>query len=194
VGIDRAELAAQFVHGVDRVERCLRAWPDDQWERCLWPVLKTDAWVWPQPGVEPVPERTDETIQRFSQVWCVAYHCLWFLDFYATPFDEQFVSPEYVRGGPEELPFPAPDGAVSVPDRVWPRDALVRYADHGRAKVLALLPRVTAEQLLSMAPASHPRHGESFEQVLGVNAAHVVEHGMQMERVLEDLRRRIGPA
>mgnify|MGYP006144777411 CR=1 FL=1 len=72
-----------------------------------------------QPGVEPVPERTDESIQRFSAFWCVAYHCLWFLDYYLTTGDEPFDSPESIK---------------TDTDPNWSHDATVGRTAPGSAK------------------------------------------------------------
>lgn len=187
--MDLDALGREIDGAVQRVERCLQTWPSEHWEASLWPVPRTDPWIWPAPGTEPVPERTDESIQRFSAVWCVGYHCLWFLDFYATPFDVPFTSPEYVRGGPEELPFPAPDGAAPIPTDVVSRDVLLRYVGHGREKVRTTIATVTPDQLAAVAPDWHPRAGETFAEVLRVNLAHLVEHGGQMERFLDGLDR-----
>lgn len=170
-----------FDTAIDVIEEALRACPDARWEDSLWHVPRTDPWVWPAPGVEPVPERTDGSIQRFSAFWCVAYHALWFLALYATPAGAPFESAPAARGGPEELPFPAADGAVSVPDRVWPRDALLEMAAHGRRTVHATLAAVTPEQLATKFGGDHPRAGETFEAVLHVNLEHLREHGAQME-------------
>lgn len=179
--IDRPSTAALFEEAIDRIERCLSTWPIDSWGANLWEVKRTDPWTWPAAGTEPLPERTDESIQTFSTVWCVAYHALWFLDFYATPFDQPFESPEYVRGGPEELPFPAADGAAPIPTEVVDRDVLLRYLAHGRTKVATTLATATDAQLAALAPDYHPWAGTPFEQLLEVNLRHLVEHGTSME-------------
>lgn len=182
--MDRKAMAAQFEEAIGRVERCLTTWPADAWGANLWKVERSDAWIWPSAGTEPIPERTDESIQTFSTVWCVGYHTLWFLDFYATPYDETFQSPDYVRGGPEELPFPAADGAAPIPTEVVARDSLLRYLAHGRAKVARTLETVTETQLAAVAPDHHPWASTAFEQLLGVNLQHVREHGASMESAL----------
>lgn len=178
VTVDRADLAQRFDTALDELEEALRTCHDDRWEASVWPVLTTDAWVWPQPGIEPIPERTEASIQQFSAFWVVAYHCLWFLDFYAA-IDPDFQSPEYVRGGPEELPWPA-DGAAPLCDRVFRRDVLLTYLDHGRAKMRRQLAKLTEEQLAAVCPQGHPHGGKTLLQLLHVNLDHVVEHGGQL--------------
>ncbi|HXH22331.1 MAG TPA: DinB family protein [Dehalococcoidia bacterium] len=143
--IDRSALTTEFEEAIGDLERALRECPDDLWEASAWRVKKTDAWVWPREGVTPVPERTEESIQSLSAVWVVAYHCLWFLDFY-TSTGEGFESPEYVRGGPEEQGMAA-DGAARLPAPVYPREVLLRYLDHGRRKVRHTIATISEEEL-----------------------------------------------
>ena len=176
-------MLAGFDSALDRIARCIDACPDDLWEIGLWTVQTTDPWVWPPPGTEPVPERTEESIQGFAAFWCVAYHALWFLDFYLTAPGEPFESPAAIRGGPEELGFAA-DGAVAVPDRVFGRDALRAYVDHGRVKVHAVVPATSEEVWRSLFTGDHPRSGLPFGTVVQVALDHLVEHGTQMEQML----------
>jgi hypothetical protein len=140
--------------------------------------------MWPAPGIDPIPERTEESIQSFAAVWAVAYHSLWFLDFYATVDMASFESPEYVRGGPEEKAWPA-DGAAPLPTPVYPQDVLLQFLEHGRAKVRRMLPALTDAELAAALPEHHPHQGKTFEQLLGVNLAHVREHGRDLLAFVE---------
>ena len=193
MNIDRDDLVRRFDTALDRLEAAVRDCPEEHWHDSVWHVPRTDPWIWPQPGVEPVPERTDETIQRFSAFWCVAYHCLWFLDYYLTTGDETFESPDYVKGGPEELGFAA-DGAVAVPGETFSRDALRRYVDHGRRKVHDVVPKVSDDVLATRCGDDHPRAGETFGEVWLANAAHVEEHGAQLAAFVDEIRRTGGRA
>lgn len=184
MSFDRSGMVVEFDEAIDVLERALRECPDELWEAPAWRVLKTDPWVWPRPGVEPIEERTEESIQSFAAVWAVAYHCLWFLDFYSTVDISSFESPGYARGGPEEQSWPA-DGAAPLPAPVYPRDVLLRFLEHGRAKVRRVLPALTDEELAAELPAHHPHHGKTFQQLLGVNLAHVREHGGQLRAFAE---------
>lgn len=176
VSFDPAATVAQFDEAIDVLERALRECSHDLWEKPAWQVHKTDPWMWPAPGVEPIPERTERSIQSCAAVWAVAYHCLWFLDFYSTVDMYSYESPEYVRGGPEEQGMAA-DGAAPIPTPVYSREVLLRLLDHGRAKVKRVLPTLTDAELAAPLPVHHPHHGKTFEQLLGVNLAHVREHG-----------------
>lgn len=183
VTLDRASLARQFDEAIDVLESALRECPAASWEASMWHVPRTDPWVWPRAGVEPVPERTEESIQQFSAFWVVAYHCLWFLDFYVRADPSGFESPEYVRGGPEEMPWPA-DGAAPLCDRPISRDALLRYVDHGRRQVRQQLETLPDAALAERCGAGHPHAGKTLHELLLVNLAHVREHGGQMQEFL----------
>ena len=184
MNFDRAATLAEFDDAIDTLERVLRECPEELWEAPAWRVERTDPWVWPASGVEPMPERTEETIQSLAAVWAIAYHCLWFLDFYCTTDMATHESPGYVRGGPEER-FPAPDGAAPIPSPVYPRETLLKFLDHGRTKARDVIPGLTDADLAAPLPAGHPHYGKTFEQLLSVNLAHLHEHGGQLLAFIE---------
>jgi DinB family protein len=175
----RRKLCVAFDEAVDVLEGALRECPDGLWEASLWHVPRTDPWVWPAPDTEPVAERTDESIQRLSAFWVVAYHCLWFLDFYTTVDPSEFQSPEYVRGGPEEMAWPA-DGAAPLPGPAFSRDVLVRYAAHGRQRVKTRITETPDDEFDARCPAGHPHAGETLRELLQTNLDHMREHGQQL--------------
>lgn len=164
---------------LDDLEAALRECPDDRWEASVWPVLKTDPWIWPAPGVEPLPERTEASIQRFSAFWAVATHCLWFLDQYVSCDMSGVARYEPAQGGPEELPFPAADGAVSIPGEPLSREALLGYLDFGRTQLHAALESSDLD-LAARCPGGHPHAGKTLGELMLVNLAHVQEHGAQL--------------
>ena len=182
VTFDRAAMVVQFDEAIDALERALRECPDELWETPVWRVLKTDPHVWPPPDVEPIPERTEESVQALSAFWAVAYHCLWFLDADASVDRSDHQSPEYARGGPEEQ-YPAADGAAvipGIPGPVFPRDVLLRFLEHGRAKVRRVLPALTDAELA--APSGRKK---TFAQRLIESLEHVREHGGQLLAFVE---------
>lgn len=181
---NRASLCDSFDEAIDVLTGALRACSAGLWEASLWPVPRTDPWVWPRPGMEPVPERTDESIQQFSAFWVIAYHCLWFLDFYVTTDPSGFQSPDYVRGGPEELEWPA-DGAAPLAEAAISREALLRYADHGRQRVRDRIEQASDAQLQAVCGPGHPRAGSTLAELFAINLAHVREHGQQLAQFVE---------
>jgi hypothetical protein len=168
---------ASFDAALDDLETALRRVPDAAWETSVWEVKQTDAWMWPRPGVAPIPERTLESIQRQSAFWAVAYHCVWFLDQYSSATMTGLASLPEARGGPEELPFPAADGAASIRGPAVSRDVLLRYLDFGRRQ---LHERIGTVDLTERIPTRHPHAGKTLAQLYEVNLAHVREHGGQL--------------
>ncbi len=184
--LERGALSARFVEALDILERALHDCPDELWAASLWHVSRTDPWVWPRAGVAPIPGRTDRSIQQLSAFCNVAYHCLWFLDFYVTTDVGGFQSPAYMRGGPEEQGMAA-DGAVPVPvGPCYPREILLAYLAHGRARVLERIANATEVELAAPCPQAHPHRGKTLLQLLHVNLEHVREHGGQLKGLLED--------
>jgi hypothetical protein len=183
--IDRAGLCAKFDAAIDVLEAALRDCPDELWAASMWQVPRTDRWMWPQPGVEPIPERTEESIQRFSAFWVIAHHCLWFLDFYVRADPTGFASPEYVRGGPPELPWPA-DGAAPLPEGSFSREALLRYAEHGRNQIRERIESMPEAEFQDACGPHHPHAGKTLLELLDVNLEHVIEHGGQMAGFVRD--------
>ena len=177
--MDRGELCRRFDAAIDRLERALRECPDELWEASVWPVPTTDPWVWPAPGVEPIPERTEDSIQQFSAVWAVATHCLWFLDFYVSANPDGFQSPDYMEGNTEEAPWPA-DGAAPLAHRVFDRETLLRYADHGRRQIRRRIETMPEPEFDDVCGPHHPHAGKTLRQLLEVNVRHVEEHGGQL--------------
>jgi|SRR5581483_10595846 len=175
-------MRTEFDEAIAVLEQGLRDCPDEHWESPLWEVKRTDAWIWPQNG-EPEPGRTDETIQTFSHVWLVAYHCLFYLDFYTTTDTANFQTPEYIRGGVEEDPINE-FGTTKFPDQVYPRELLLKYLDYGRTKLHHVLETVTEEELAAVCPPGHPWQGTTLAGLLQVNLSHVREHGGQIRNFL----------
>jgi hypothetical protein len=173
---DWAELVREFNEAIDQLEAAVVACPDALWRASMWHVPRSDPWMWPMAGVEPVPERTDESIQSFSAVANVVYHCLWFLDYYQSADPVDFASPEYDRGGPQELAF-ADDGAAPITDWVFSKDVLLRYLDHGRRTLNDLLRAATDSELAERCPVGHPHGGSSLLELQQINLRHVREHG-----------------
>lgn len=72
------------------------------------------------------------------EYWYVTYHTLFFLDYYLSPSADGFAPPE-----PFNLSELDPAGIF--PDRVYTKDELLRYLDHGREKCRRLVASLTDE-------------------------------------------------
>ncbi len=173
----RVGVIEAFDAAIADLEQALQICPEAAWEHSVWEVKQTDPWIWPAPGVEPIPERTLESIQRVSQFWAVAYHCIWFLDQYTLPDCEMPTKFVDARGGPEELPFPAADGAVPLPGPAISRDVLLRYLAFGRDQLHA---RIGTVDMTAPVSTHHPHAGKTLAQLYEVNLDHLREHGAQL--------------
>lgn len=167
----------QFDAAIDDLATALRICPDDAWEESLWEVKRTDGWIWPRPGVEPIPERTTQSIQRCAAFWAVAYHCIWFLDQYTLADFHMPTAFVEARGGPEELPFPAEDGAAPLPGPAISRDVMLRFLDFARRQ---LHERIGSVDMTESVAQRHPHAGKTLGELYVVNLAHVREHGGQL--------------
>ena len=79
----------------------------------MWRVKRTDPWMWPHADMDD-GSRTEEQIQVFSAFWLVAYHCLFFVDFYLWDGTGDWSPPPAFQGGHAEQPIGA-DGAAPLP-------------------------------------------------------------------------------
>lgn len=166
-----------FDEALTDLRQALQVCPEDAWEQSVWEVKRTDPWMWPAQGVEPIPERTVESLQRMSHFWAVAYHCLWFLDQYTLPDFEMPTKFVDARGGPEELPFPAADGAAPLPGPAISREVLLRFLEFGREQLHA---RISTVDMAAAVSKGHPHAGKTLAGLYQVNLHHLCEHGAQL--------------
>ena len=115
---------------------------------------------WPRTRVSAYEHVDRPTTQRAALVLCPS-----------------ITSWRLARGGPEELPFPAADGAAPLPGPAFSRDVLLRYLDHGRAQ---LRERIATVDVSSPVAARHPHGGKTMGELYQVNLDHIREHGGQL--------------
>jgi hypothetical protein len=145
----------QFGAAIDMLGNALRACPDLLWRERLWN----------KPSEEP----------GASQFWYLAYHALFWLDFYLSGSVEGFAPP---------APFTLDelDPAGLLPDRPYTQDELLAYADHGRKKCQATIEALTDEKAHQLCKFTW---GEvSFAELLLYNMRHVQEHAAQLNLFL----------
>lgn len=167
----RTSLARKYAEEIDSLERALKDCPDDLWERSIWEVKREDPWVWPiKRGMgDGLPD--NQRMQIHSALWNVAYHTLFFLDF-------------YLSGGISPYEPPAPfrlddHGGNALPVRMYTRSELLSYLDHSRETARSTLETLTDEQ------AERPvRRGQPFADLLLHNLLHVREHVAQINLFL----------
>jgi len=151
----RTSIWQQFGAAIDMLDNALRACPDQLWRDRLWN----------NPSERP----------EYSQFWYIAYHALFWLDFYLSGSVEGFAPP---------APFTLDelDPAGLLPERPYTRDELQAYLDHGRQKCQATIEALTDEKARQRCGFAW---GEvSFAELLLYNMRHVQEHAAQLSLIL----------
>lgn len=152
---DRAEIESgwnaaawsQFGAAIDMLERAMRACPDELWG-----------------------DRS-----RQPEFWYLAYHTLFFLDFYLSDSPRGFAPP---------APFTLAelDPAGVMPDRVYAKDELLSYLRHGRRKCRAVTGTLTAERARRLSGFLSPEL--TVAELLLYNLRHVQHHAAQLNLIL----------
>jgi hypothetical protein len=145
----------QFGSAIDMLENAMRACPDELWQARLWN--------------EPPP------YAGFAELWYLAYHTLFFLDFYLSGSVEGFAPP-----APFTLDELDPRGLL--PERVYTKDELLAYLEYGRDKCRTTLAALTDEQ--AQRRFSFPWGELSFLELQLDSMRHVQEHAAQMNLFL----------
>lgn len=109
------------------------------------------------------------------EFWYLAYHTLFWLDYYLNEPGEAFAPPE-----PFTLAEMDPAGVY--PDRVYSKDELKKYLEHGRAKAHAVLAAMTDERARRVRKMYW---GEITEaELLLQSVRHVQHHTGQLQLLL----------
>jgi hypothetical protein len=110
-----------------------------------------------------------------AEFWYIAYHTLFWLDFYLSGSEEGFAPPP---------PFTLDefDPAGIVPDPPYTRDQLQAYLEHGRKKCQATIEALTDEQ--ARRRCTFPWGELSFAELLLDSMRHVQEHAAQLNMIL----------
>ncbi len=146
----RESLWQQFGTAIEMLARPLRECPEELWQARLW---------------------DDE----YAEFWNVAYHALFWLDFYLSDPFEEFNPPEPITL--DEL-----DPAGHLPERHFSKDELLAYLEHGRKKCRATIAALTDERARELRALSW---GElSFAELLLYTMRHVQEHAAQLSLLL----------
>ena len=144
----------QFGAAIDMLDNALRACPDELWQERLY---------------------NERSLQpEFAEFWYVAYHALFWLDFYLSESVEGFVPP---------APFTLTEfEAGLLPERVYTKTELQTYLEHGRSKCRARLETLTD---LLVPQGCRPDWPEmSVAELLLYNMRHIQEHASQLSLFL----------
>jgi hypothetical protein len=143
----------QFGAAIDMLDNALQACPDTLWQARLY---------------------HEQDQPEFGEFWYVAYHTLFWLDFYLSESAEEFAPP---------APFTLSEfDAGLLPERVYTRDELRSYLAYGRTKCHTRL-NILTDALVPQQVRSN-WHIESVAELLLYNLRHVQEHAAQLSLFL----------
>jgi hypothetical protein len=151
----RTVIWQQFGAAIDMLGNAIRACPDPLWHDRLWD----------HPSEQP----------ESSQFWYIAFHVLFWLDFYLSGSTDGFAPP---------TPFTLDefDPAGRFPERPYSRQELQIYLEYGRKKCQATIEALTDEKAAQRCVFLW---GEvSFAELLLYNMRHVQEHAAQLNIIL----------
>ena len=147
---------------------------DAQWQSTLWQQLGAAIDMLENAIVACPDELWANRTQR-PEFWYVAYHTLFFLDYYLSDSAEGFAPPEPFTL--EEL-----DPAGVLPERPFTKDELLRYLQHGREKSRAIVAALTDETAREV--RRFIGRDRTVLEWLLVSMRHVQHHTAQLNLIL----------
>jgi hypothetical protein len=151
-------LRQQFGAAIDMLENAIRACPDDVW--C--DLTKKPEWV----------------ANDIVGFWYLAYHTLFYLDFYLSDSMEDF-------GPPAPFNRDEFDPAGLLPEQPYSKDVLLGYLDHCRRKCGQVIDSMTDETARQLnGPRPRPELKMSSAELLLDNMRHVQHHAAQLNLIL----------
>ncbi len=143
----KAAVWSQFGAAVDTIENVIRHCPEDLWR--------------------------DNS--RKHMFWYIAYHTIFFLDFYMSGTDQGFKPPE---------PFTLSelDPAGVLPERTYTQDELLNYLDYGRQKSRKFISEMTEESVHERCKYARPEL--SNLELVFYTMRHVQHHAAQLIAIL----------
>ena len=133
-------------------------------------------------AITACPEEVWGDRTQAPEFWYLAYHTLFWLDYYLSETPEGFVPP---------LPFNLDelDPAGLLPDRVYTKAEMRGYLEHGRRKCRATITNL--DDADAAKPSGFERLGVTRYELLLYNQRHVQHHAAQLNLIL---RQRIDSA
>jgi hypothetical protein len=144
----------QLGAAIETLQNALNACPEELWQARLWRAIK----------VQP----------EFTEFWYVAYHAIFWLDYYCSESEEGFsVPPPFTLSEFE-------DGAL--PERVYTKQELQTYLEYAAAKC-----RTKIESLTDEKEPQRVRNNwrvKTVAELLLYNMRHVQEHAAHLSMLL----------
>ena len=145
----------------------------DNWKNIIWQQFGA-AIDTLENAINACPEKVWGDKSGYHEFWYMAYHTLFFLDYYMSGTDQGFAPPE-----PFTLCELDPSGVL--PDRVYSKDELLKYLDYGRQKSRKIIESLTEES------AHHPcgfKKDLTVAELYLYNMRHVQHHAAQLNMLL----------
>ena len=126
-------------------------------------------------AIRACPESLWGDASRNPQFWYLAYHTIFYADVYFSPGDKDFKPPppytlsEFDRSGP-------------MPDRVYTKDEMLAYLDHGRRKLRSLMAEWTEDRARERLEFGSIK-GTRFETLM-YTLRHIQHHAAQLNLLL----------
>ena len=122
------------------------------------------------------PEEIWSDRSRQPEFWYIAYHTIFFLDCYLSESLAGFAPPE-----PYNLDELDPTGIL--PERVYTKDELLSYLNHGREKCRAVIEGLTDETARQPSGIDWLR-SITFAEVILITLRHLQHHAAQLNLIL----------
>jgi DinB superfamily len=145
----------QFGAAIETLENVLNACPEELWQARLW--------------------REQEVQPEFTEFWYVAYHVIFWLDYYSSESASEFTVPPPFTLSELEM-----DGVL--PERVYTKQELQAYLEYARAKCRA--------KIESLADENEPQRVrnnwrvKTVAELLLYSMRHVQEHAAHLSMLL----------
>ncbi len=153
----KTALWGQFGAAIDMLENSIRACPDS---------------LWHDPARDGEKYLSESKPQEF---WYIVFHTLFFLDFYLSETDQGYSPP-----APYTLSELDPEGLL--PDRVYSKDELLGFLEHGRQKCRIRIDLLTDEIAHNSAAFERPQL--TVVELLIYTMRHVQHHAAQLNLLL----------
>jgi hypothetical protein len=145
----------QFGAAIETLQNALNACPEELWQARLW--------------------RGSEGHSEFTEFWYVAFHTIFWLDYYCSESADGFTAPPPFTLSELEM-----DGML--PERVYTKEELQTYLEYARAKSRA--------KIESLADENEPQRVrnnwrvKTVAELLLYNMRHIQEHAAHLNMLL----------
>lgn len=146
----------------------------DTWKSIIWQQFGA-AIDMLENAIVACPEKVWGDRPGYHEFWYLAYHTLFFLDHYMSESSAGFAPPAPFTLG--EL-----DPAGVLPDRVYTKDELLTYLEHGRNKCRARIEGLTEQTAFQRCGFNRP--DTTVVELLLFKMRHVQHHAAQLNLLL----------